>query len=43
VLRLTERTTDVRGQPFLFPAYTLEGWETTLDLPIPDIIALYCV
>lgn len=42
VLRLTERTTDVDGQPFLFPDYTLEGWETTLDLPIADVIALYC-
>lgn len=42
VLRLTERTTDANGQPFLFPAYTLDGWETTLDLPIEDVIALYC-
>ena len=41
VLRLTERRTDRDGQRFLFPKYTLDGWETTLDLSAEKIIALY--
>jgi hypothetical protein len=41
VLRLTERTTDRTGQKYLFPKYTLDGWETTLKLAPAKIIALY--
>lgn len=43
VYRLTERTTDKKGQPLLLPEYVLEGWTTTLGAQIKDeqIIALY--
>ncbi len=43
VYRLTERTTDRRGQPLLLPEYVLEGWTTTLGAEIQDeqVIALY--
>jgi Transposase DDE domain group 1 len=43
VYRLTERTTDRRGQPLLLPEYVLEGWTTTLGVEIQDeqVIALY--
>lgn len=41
ILRLTERTTEADGTPLLLPRVTIDGWETTLDLPAADIIALY--
>jgi hypothetical protein len=44
VYRLTERTIDKHGNRLLLPAYTLEGWTTTLPdhFRCHDIIALYC-
>jgi hypothetical protein len=43
VYRLTERTTDRRGQPLLLPEYVLEGWTTTLGPEVNNeqVIALY--
>ncbi len=44
VYRLTERTLDKQGRPFLLPEYVLEGWTTTLPARFADeeVIALYC-
>jgi hypothetical protein len=41
VMRAVERTTDKRGQVLLLPEVQVEGWWTTLDLPVKHIIALY--
>jgi len=43
VYRLIERTIDKKGQPLLFPEYTLEGWSTTLpaSFTFEQVIALY--
>jgi len=43
VYRLIERTIDKTGQPLLFPAYTLEGWSSTLPASFTSeqVIALY--
>jgi len=41
VIRVTERTIDKKGQFLLEPDITLEGWWTSLTLPIEKIIALY--
>lgn len=39
--RLTERTIDRRGQRLLIPEWEIEGWETSLNLPSDQVIALY--
>jgi hypothetical protein len=41
VARLTERTTDKKGQVLLFPEHQLEGWWTSLDEPPGKVIELY--
>lgn len=44
VYRLTERTSDKRGQQLLLPEYVLEGWSTTLpeaSFTPEQVIALY--
>lgn len=41
VVRITERTTDKHGQYLITPDYLVEGWWTSLDLPMEKIIALY--
>jgi hypothetical protein len=41
VVRLTERTIDKHGQHLLLPAYTLEGWWTSLKEPPVPVIGRY--
>lgn len=41
VMRVTERTTDKKGQMLLVPDIELEGWWTNLALPDQEIIELY--
>lgn len=41
VMRVTERTTDKKGQALLIPEIELEGWWTSLDIPDEEVIALY--
>jgi hypothetical protein len=41
VVRLTERTIDRGGQHLLLPAYTLEGWWTSLGEPPLRVIGRY--
>lgn len=41
VVRLTERTTNPKGQVLLFPEYKLEGWWTSLDAKPEKVIELY--
>ena len=41
VVRVTERTSDRRGQQLLVPDITVEGWWTSLYLPEEEIIKLY--
>lgn len=41
VLRVTERTTDKKGNILLIPDIQLEGWRTSLTLPDEDVIKLY--
>ena len=41
IVRLTERTIDRRGQHLLLPAYTLEGWWTSLTEAPEPVIARY--
>jgi len=41
IVRVTERTIDKKGQLLLEPDIELEGWWTSLSLPIEKIIALY--
>lgn len=40
-MRVVERTIDRKGQRLLVPEVTLEGWWTSLDFPIEQIIRLY--
>ena len=39
--RVIERTIDRHGQRLLIPDWQIDGWETSLDLPTADVIALY--
>lgn len=41
VVRVTERTTNKKGQINLIPDVEFEGWRTSLALPDEDIIKLY--
>ena len=41
VMRAVERTIDRFGQRLLVPEIEIEGWWTTLDLPIKQVIGLY--
>jgi len=41
VMRAVERTIDRSGQRFLTPEIEIEGWWTTLDLPMKHVIGLY--
>jgi hypothetical protein len=41
IVRMTERTIDRRGQHLLLPAYTLEGWWTSLTEAPEPVIARY--
>jgi hypothetical protein len=41
VMRAIERTIDRSGQRFLAPEIEIEGWWTTLDLPMKQVIGLY--
>jgi hypothetical protein len=41
VMRAVERTIDRSGQRFLAPEIEIEGWWTTLDLPMKQVIGLY--
>ena len=38
---LTERTIDKKGQRLLVPEIEIEGWWTSLDVPMADVIELY--
>jgi hypothetical protein len=38
---VTERTIDKRGQRLLMPEIDLEGWWTSLTVPMAEVIALY--
>jgi len=40
-MRAVGRTIDRTGQRLLIPAIEIEGWWTTLDLPMKDVIRLY--
>lgn len=41
VMHLTERTIDRHGQILLMPDIEIEGWLTSLDLPVDQIVKLY--
>jgi len=41
VARVTERTIDKRGQHLLVPAIEIEGWWTSLAVPMLEVIGLY--
>ena len=41
VVKVTERTISNKGQHLLLPEIELEGWWTSLDLPVKEIIELY--
>lgn len=41
IVQVTERTIDKRGQHLLVPDIELQGWWTSLDLPMPEVIQLY--
>lgn len=41
VMRAVERTVDRCGQLLLAPEIEIEGWWTSLDLPVKDVIRLY--
>ena len=41
VMRAVERTIDRCGQRLLVPQIEIEGWWTTLDLPMKQVIGLY--
>ena len=40
-MRAVERTVDSSGQRLLVPEIEIEGWWTTLDLPMKRVIGLY--
>lgn len=41
IVRIIERTVDRKGQPLLLPEHEIEGWWTSLDLPVAKVLALY--
>jgi hypothetical protein len=41
IYRLTERTI-VKGQALLVPELEVDVWETSLQVPVEEVIALYC-
>jgi hypothetical protein len=41
VVRVTERTIDKKGQHLLVPEIEIEGWWTSLEVPMADVIELY--
>lgn len=41
IVRVTERTIDKKGQQLLIPQVELEGWWTTLSLPMSEVMELY--
>lgn len=41
VVRVTERTIDKKGQHLLVPAVEIEGWWTSLAVPMTEVIELY--
>jgi hypothetical protein len=41
IVRVTERTIDKRGQRLPMPEIDLEGWWTSLTVPMAEVIALY--
>jgi len=41
VVRVTERTIDKKGQHLLVPDIAIEGWWTSLDLPMAEVIEFY--
>lgn len=41
VYRVTERTIDRHGQRLLIPAWSVEGWDTSLDVANEEVIVLY--
>ena len=41
VVRVTERTIDKKGQHLLTPEIEIEGWWTSLDVAMADVIELY--
>jgi hypothetical protein len=41
VMHLIERTIDRDGQILLMPDLEIEGWLTSLELPVAEIVALY--
>jgi hypothetical protein len=41
VYRAVERTIDRHGQHLLLPEWTIDGWETSLDVKPEQVIALY--
>jgi hypothetical protein len=41
VIHLTERSIDRHGQILLMPDIEIEGWLTSLDLPVAEIVKLY--
>lgn len=41
VVQVTERTIDKKGQCLLVPEIELQGWWTSLDIAVPEVIDLY--
>lgn len=41
VVRVTERTIDKKGQQLLVPDIEIEGWWTSLTIPMTEVIELY--
>lgn len=41
VVRVTERTIDKKGQHLLLPEVVIEGWWTSLEAPMTEVIAMY--
>ena len=41
IVRLVERTVDRKGQTLLLPEREIEGWWTSLDLEIAEVLSLY--
>ena len=41
IVRVTERTIDKKGQSLLMPDIAIEGWWTSLTVPMSEVIELY--
>ncbi len=41
LVRVSERTIDRKGQYLLIPEIEIEGWWTSLEVPMADVIELY--